>query len=332
MVPFGLAEITVLCLTRKFRAGVWAALIFGATPMLIFWKLITINKSYYGGPNFWAKFPFSFIPHAYGEYFVTSGHIGFSIAASAIAAVVITGIWAGKIGKRVDDAAEVILLGGIVALPFLGYFLTKIIHSGITPRYMLATAIGVVLSAAYALGRSPRSWTMVAGVFVCAGIGVQELHFWRFPEYGIKERKVRVQDSESFLRRNATEELPIVFPNGGTMLEMMHYASDPEFTNRFVYLVIPNASGWPDTTYKGFLVLRSYLPSKVDRLSAFTSENERFFLYAEDLDVAQDALTATLVGEGWSQRVVSCDGYRALFLVERAGQAVARAGESPQRQ
>ncbi len=92
MVPFGLAEVVHFLETRKFRWPVWAALVVGASPLLLFWKLIAANKAYYGA-HFWAHLPFSAIPRAYGELLETSSQLGAGIAAVALAGILGTALW-----------------------------------------------------------------------------------------------------------------------------------------------------------------------------------------------------------------------------------------------
>ena len=57
MVPFGLAEAVVSLKSRKVRAGVWGALFFGVLPLVLEWKILAIDRDFYG-PHFLGSFQF----------------------------------------------------------------------------------------------------------------------------------------------------------------------------------------------------------------------------------------------------------------------------------
>jgi len=332
MVPFGLAEGAVWLKGRKFRPWVWGALVFGATPALIFWKLIAINKAYYGGPRFWARFQFSYIPEAYGEYLLSKSHLGAAIAAAAIVSVVAP--WSAAFGsgtlrprngedgsRKTDETSsalvEAIMLGTFVALPFLALVFAKVTHSGLTPRYVLPTILGITLAFGAALSRAGKRLVLLFGVFVVSSLGIQELHFWRFPELGLLDSKLNIAESAKFIERGSQGNLPIVFPNGMAMLELAHYAP-PSFqpAKRFIYLTRDTDPTWPDTLDKGYKILERYMPLRVAERQAFTAAHSEFLLYGTDLE--NQSITRSLIEEGWNVRVVAADGHRAMYLASSA--------------
>ncbi len=68
MIPFGLAEAVLLLRTRRFRWPVWAALVVGALPLIVFWPLLWKIKTNYADVVYWRPV-FSALPGFYGSYF-----------------------------------------------------------------------------------------------------------------------------------------------------------------------------------------------------------------------------------------------------------------------
>jgi hypothetical protein len=323
MVPFGLAEAVHWWNTRKFRWPVWAALVAGAMPLLLFWNLLAINKAYYG-VHFWARFPFSEIPSTYGQIFLANSEYGAAIAALALAGVVGTALWvrqpetAGSEAKD-DPLSEATLLFGFVALPFLGYVLSQVLHSGMTSRYVLSTAIGVSIALGYMLSRAKLAAAALFAIFVFSTVGVRELHFWRASGSQIRDAKSSGATAGRLIESAGHKDLPVVAPSGLTLMWLAHYASPP-VTDRLLYPTqdpAPNDEKWADTVDKGVKLLPDYLPLRVSSYSAIAAAHKAFLLYVEDEDTPRDWLTLRLSREGWSMETVALDESRRIYLVSR---------------
>ena len=87
MIPFGLAETVVQVTTRKFRWGVWLALICGASPLLFFWSLLAQLKAYLGA-HFQITYSYSSIPSTFGDFFLVDSPYGAGLAALVLAGVI----------------------------------------------------------------------------------------------------------------------------------------------------------------------------------------------------------------------------------------------------
>ena len=193
MVPFGLAEAVHFLETRKFRWPVWAALVVGALPLLLFWKFLAIHKAIYGA-HFWAHLEFSLIPHTYGELLQTSSQLGAGIAAVALAGVLGTAFSLRAVKttgpeERNKDLAEAVLLFAFVALPFAAYLLTRVVHIGLAARYVLAMVLGVSVALGYILSRArlPDGLFLCGFCFICCrGSGASFLAICREPYEGGK--------------------------------------------------------------------------------------------------------------------------------------------------
>jgi Dolichyl-phosphate-mannose-protein mannosyltransferase len=326
MVPFGLAELAFSLRTRKIRWLVWVALVIGALPLTAFWKLLTSVKAYYGS-HFYAYSPFTTIPGMYGGFLTTDSKIG-----AGIVAVALVGILAGASfripegssdnGKQGQNTAERILLFGLTALPFIGYWLIQsVAHSGLMPRYVLAAVVGIVVSFGYILFEAKLRAILLFAVFVFAAVGVHELHFWRFYRSNIEVVRTHGTMTERVLWNADHGDVPIVVPDGMVLLPLIHYVS-PSVSSRFVYIPQEHSAdekNWSDTVDKIFQGLKDYVPMQITNYSPFTSKYHTFLVYIEEKDPVESWLTVRLRQEGWSVHTVASDGYRKVYLVGATG-------------
>jgi hypothetical protein len=325
MVPFGLAEAVHFWISRKFRWPVWAALIVGAVPLLLFWNLLAINKVYYGA-HFWASFQFSVIPGIYTQLFLSGSEYGAGIAGVVLAGVLGTVLWQQQAGpsdieEKTRQLAEATLLFGLAALPFAGYLLSSVLHSGMTPRYVLSTSIGVAVALGYILTRAKPGVVALFAVFVFSAVGVQELHFWRSSRADIETVKLSGVAAGKFIESAGHKELPVVVPNGLALLWLTHYASPPA-TDRLLYPTpdhLPSDHTWTDTVDKGLEAAVDYLPLRVSNFTEFAAAHKEFLLYAVDEDTPRDWLTMRLSREGWSMETVALDDSRRIYLITSRG-------------
>jgi len=211
------------------------------------------------------------------------------------------------------------LLFVLAGLPFAAFVFSKATHSGMTSRYVLATVLGIVLGLGYYGAKADNRAILVAGMFVVSATGVSELHFWRFEAVERGAVRVRGSTTERFVASAGYADLPVVAPNAGTLLAAAYYAF-PGATERLVFLQEPRSPDDPnssDTTEKGLLQVRKYIPIQVLPTEEFLAKHERFLVYTEGLDVGKDRVTSQELKNGWDVRMVAFDGYRALYLVSR---------------
>jgi 4-amino-4-deoxy-L-arabinose transferase-like glycosyltransferase len=326
MVPFGLAEATVLLKTRRIRRPVLAAFAMGSMPLLLQWKLLAINKAYYG-PHFWAHFSFSNLPLAYAWLFNAHSPIGGGIAALCLTAIAGTYLWPRgdtmEHLRSADGTAETILVLGLVLLPFLAYLLVTVgMRSGLTLRYVLPTVLGISLAAGFALSRA--TWKAVAlfAIFVLAAAGVQELSFWRSFRLRIEETRSNPTSVENLLNKAGYQELAVAVPNYSIYLPLV-YSCAPNVANRLVFLYqIPSSQNQDlptDTVNKGMVLLQSYWPIRMRSFQEFMAAHPRFLVYVEDKDPGRDWFILRLSQEGWSLQIVALDYYRIVYLVSHDG-------------
>jgi uncharacterized membrane protein len=325
MVPFGLAEAAYFLKARRFRWPVWAALVVGASPLLLFWKLLAINKAYYGA-HFWAHFEFSSIPKTYGELFQTNSQYGAAIGAVVLAGVLGTALWqrpvkATDAENRGEDLAEATLLFALAALPFAGYLFTSVVHSGLTPRYVLSTVIGVSVALGYILSRARLGAVALFAVFVFSVVGVHELHFWRFFRADINDVNSSGVAAEKIIEGAGHKDLAVVVPNPFVLVSLLHYAPQ-SLAGRLVYPTQdprPNDEKWADTADKGIQLLQSYFPHRVSNVLELTSAHREFLIYKDEREWGIDWLPRRLSQEGWMLQIVALDSNRVIYLATGNG-------------
>ena len=317
MVPLGVAEIVETLRLRKVRWRVWLALALGPVPLLFVWKLLLLNKSYYGAHHVFAGFSFSDIPQMYGEYFQSNSQFGTAIALAALAGVAVTLLWrpteSNPEAAEISDLSEAALLLSLIGLPFFAYAFSLATHTGITARYALATVLGIALGFGFVLRRgSPRAIAVFAA-FIFGAAGVGELHFWRFARGEARQVADRAMVTEQFLAQAGHGSLPVIVPNGN-ILWMQHYLS-PEVARRFVYLT-QDTQVEHDTLDRGLKLAANFSPIRVARTADFTAANPEFLVYMEGAEPGQRWLTSRMLEEGWSVLQLRYDASRELYLVK----------------
>ena len=319
MVPFGLAEAAVFFNTRKFRWPVWAALVFGAVPLVLQWKTLAINRDYYG-PHFWAHFSFTDLPKTYGELFLELSSFGGGIAVLTLVAIFWTYIESLPKAERQGQAtstgfSQLVLLSGFVLLPLIAYLATRAMHSGLTTRYVLPTVIGFALAFGFTLSRASGKALVLSAAFVLACLGVHELHFWRFVAKDIREVRSRGAVVQKLINSADHPQLPVVVPDVFTYLPLVYYSS-ANLKNRLMFLPPPLESGNWDTTNKGIALLQFYWPVRVHEASDFLSLNHSFLIYLDENERC-DWLTTSVKEQGWSLRTLALNESGKLYLVTR---------------
>lgn len=323
MVPFGVAELLESWRIGKVRWGVWAALAFGALPLAWFWNLLQLNKAYYGAHHYYGHFSFSSIPGMYAELLGVTTYFGGAIGLTVLAAI--SGDLLLRRREKSDEsggkteASEAVLLIGFTALPFFAFLFTKATHSAMTSRYILPTVLGLVLGTAFCMRNAAPKALSIMAVFILAGVGISELRFWKF-ESGERQMVANKRsDTAALFAHAGYADLPVVVPNAGTLLGVVYYAF-PETPQRFVYLQADGTekdADQKDTAEKGLIRLQKYAGIRVPAKREFLAENSRFLVYVEGANLGKGEVTAALLEEGWTVKLVGYDGFRGLFLVSR---------------
>jgi hypothetical protein len=318
MVPFGLAEAVVSLKSRKVRAGVWCALCFGVLPLVLEWKILAIDRDFYG-PHFWAHYSFTDLPRMYGEFFLEPSSFGGGIVVLSLVAIGWSYIGPLTKAERQVEAtpeglSQTVLLSGFILLPLIAYLTTRVMHSGLTTRYVLPTVIGFVLTFGLLLSRASGKAVVLSAVFVLSCVGVHEIHFWRFVVRDIRGVKSRGAMVQEFISSAGHPELPIVVPDVFAYLPLAHYSS-AGLKDRLAFLPYPSENGKWDAMNESMVFLQSYWPVRVRGTSDFMNLGPAFLVYLENDRC--DWLTSSLNDRGWSLRTLARNESGKIYLVTR---------------
>jgi hypothetical protein len=282
VIPFGLAETALLLKTRQFRWPVWLALVFGLFPLIVFWPLLRTLRMYYGAISPPAH---SAVLEYYNSFFPIEGALGVSLAAVSVAAIACSRVRFGtapSLGANDNDVdlAEGTLLVSLSLLPLIGYVFVRAMHTGLYGRYLLATAIGIILGMASSLSTVRPKGLALFAIFIFSAMGVRELRFWRhlgqnpFDPFPPSLPGKLVQSA-------GHEDLPIVVCDGLQYLELAYY-SPSQLSGRLVYL----ADEDKELSYVGsnsfartIKRASAFFPLHVADYSSFTSAHSEFLMY-----------------------------------------------------
>jgi hypothetical protein len=329
ILPFWLSEGTFLLTRRQFRWAVWFALIVGPLPLLFFWPLLSAFKTYYGG-HYWEHFAAADLARAYGAFFWTTTGIGVGMAAIAVTGVIGPRLWIRLVDSSQaevsrQDLAEDVLVLGILALPFIAFVVTRVMHGEMLERHIIPAILGIVLGLGRVFSRANAKAFTLLTIFVLSGVGVVELSFWRSVHpLNVSSLTAPV---EEFVEKAGHPELPVVVSNGITYVPLVYYAS-PAWKHRFVFLDDPEKALRYTRTDNVDKALRSfvgYFPIEIQTYSEFVRSHSSFLLY-EDAAPGLEWLPLELSRENATMQVVSIEQNRTLYLVTMKKGSVAESG------
>ena len=228
---------------ESFVWPVWGALCFGVLPLVLEWKILAIDRDFYG-PHFWAHFSFTDLPRMYGEFFLEPSSFGGGIVVLSLVAIVWTYIGSLTKAERQGEAtpeglSQTVLLSGFILLPLIAYLTTRAMHSGLTTRYVLPTVIGFVLTFGFMLSRASGKAVVLSAVFVLSCVGVHEIHFWRFVVRDIRDVRSRGAMVQKLINSAGHPELPILVPDVFIYLPLAYYSS-AGLRDRLAFLPYPS--------------------------------------------------------------------------------------------
>ena len=320
-IPFGIAETFFLVKTRRIRLGVWLALICGPLPLIFFWPLLSGVRAYYGS-HFWAHYLLSSIPATYGSFFFVGGALGAAIAAVCVAGMLGLPLHLpgpNSQGARADDDQpfQTALLLSLLALPFFGFAVTRLMNTGMTDRYVLSALIAIPICISALLRHAkPHAVTLFA-LFVFTAAGVHEYSFWSSLRAQSFHFVSPTASLEEFVRSAGRENLPVAISDGLSYVPYAHYAS-PALAQRLIFLSDPPKAliyTGTDNLDKNIEALSSHLPLHVIRFSEFQSAHSPFLLYSENSSDNFDWWPHRLPREGWTLHALAVDHNRILYLV-----------------
>jgi len=286
---FGVAELTRTLASQQIRLGVWIALCIAIFPFVAGLPLLVQFRRNFGR-SFFARPNWTMVFETYGDY------LGLDYK------LVVVLVLSFAIAIRDGNLAlpEAILLACFLLYPAVLVVITKLLHSGYTPRYGWPAIFGLVLVPLYVFHSfwfKPSSFWLVLAFLI--GFAVQALQdLTSLPKSGSTRADERWSRLAEFSRHKPG--IPVVIGGGLAYMEAIQY-SPPELRDRLVRVIDPDSAsrfaGW-DTADKATNILAPYLHLRVEGPAAFRAANRSFILYSGG---AGDWFTHSLIVEGGYQ-------------------------------
>jgi hypothetical protein len=211
---------------------------------------------------------------------------------------------------------EIVAIAGFLAVPSMAVALAMLSTDAYTPRYALPAALGVALLLPLGLHRVQGSRLALVVVTVCALAAFAGRVAW----YQHLEQDAEAAERAgivSFLRRNATGDLPVVVAHPQRFFELSHQRPG-ELAGRLLHLSSSRLALryiGTDSTEDGLQVLRRFAPLDVRNFEAFTAVGRPFFLLETPDAATWNWTTPALRDQGRVLRVVTREHGMTLFEV-----------------
>jgi hypothetical protein len=271
----------------------WLALILGAMPLLLWWKLLIGLHEYYGR-NFWAPLSITGSFATFDWLFDFGHHDGsfFAITLATLCAVCKFVPSREQVQQGIEDlqpnqvsVRDWVLALMLLCVPFVALTMAEIAHFGLSQRYMPPAVIGGALivgalsSVRHQLIRSSTLVLAILSVGLTIARAVQLLG-----RGSLLDQRREAASELSWLVPRGQDSLPIVSSSGLRYLPMAYYIqSDPRLYSIVDPPIPPKLNG-SDSVDLTLLPLRHYFPLQVVEYGVFRSRYEEFFLVSGDND------------------------------------------------
>jgi hypothetical protein len=312
LAAIGVSELVYVLRARRFRVGVWLALLSPPAMLLTLWPFLHSLRTYYGD-NYWARPSLGKALQSY-DTMLSIGQVGsgFGLAlALGVALLLLFAIvWEHSDTWRPQLPAPemLVLIMTLLATPFVAVAAAMVMNGGFTERYALGVLPGVGLAIGYvawALQRRKQAWVLLALVCTFAS---HELAFWATGGafYGTRQWN-RINSEQKLIAGAAEYALPVVVSNGHDLLPLFYYGTGAA-KGSVLTLIDPEAAvryTGTDSIDLDLRALSQHVDVPVRDFERFRNDHGRFLL-----------LTAPGQGNWWPNRLMD-DGYR-LTVVSQA--------------
>jgi len=314
-VPFALGEIAHRWRTGRWRMGLCMALIGGATPLIVYWPLITVLREYYG-PGFWSRPVWAQVLTYYDVNLELPYRIGLALAIGISIGVFRLGLTFSQ-GKRNASfpvpLEECVAVIGFILLPLCIYSAARLVNGGLTARYALPSLFGIAAGFGYLAWWFGKREATVLVVVLLSIMGVRELRYWTSGDRRAPAGPTALPNE--VLEQADSTGLPLVVANMLDYLPLEYYG--PAATP--LYAVVDPGYGrsyvGTDSADRILLALQRIAPLHVREYSAFTKEHPRFLLASRTGD-QWNWLSSRLVDDGHALTALVVRGRYNLYRVE----------------
>lgn len=285
-------EAAVLIAGRRFRPHVWAALLAGATPLLVFAPLLLRLRQYWG-EHFWARASLRQLAPSFDWLLGVGPRWGLAVAVAASVSLV---YWihsktlvvpASDENRATTSSAligELTIALGFLWLPVIATAAGMISHGGLATRHMLPAVLGGSLAIGYLTSNAVARVKVLLLLVFLANYALSSGGSARRVVVGslLDERARAARQVAAILDRSRELRLPAVVSSGIDYLPMTYYGS-ADAQQHLYALADPQAAvrfANSDSVDLGLLVLRRYSELQVEEYSSFASKHREFLLFS----------------------------------------------------
>lgn len=336
LVPFTLAEATRTIRTGRPTVAAWVAIGAGLVPVLIHWSTLNHLRTYYG-EYYWSKPSLAKAAGTY-DFVLSAGTTGTGFGLAAVLGLALLAVCVFKVATGTDRErpalSSLVLVIGLLSLPFVAVGITGLMQGGYHYRYALGVIVGLALALSFALpfvgGRSPSA------VLICL-VGALVAHdalFWISGGRVGPDHPSAARSLQALVSRLGWTHLPVVVLNGMDYLPLDHYA-DPALRTRLVTLIHLDASRestGSDSVDLDLLKLRDWREIRVERFEEFIANHDQFLVIVTP--GTNHWWLPRLSDSSFAAELLASEGSAFVYLAERRGPLRAhprRAACSPNR-
>ena len=302
ILPFILAELGHVWLTRSVRWQVWAAIACPIVPLAVTWRFLAAIRSAYAG-HFWVHTGLEAVPASYGEL-LSVGPVMGGVVAMSLIAVQGSEVFLFWRRKNVSKASEAVLRIGLLLLPLISVFVAIFLHVPVISRYVIASALAVaVVVGSFRI--APKSIGVILFSVLVFNVGISEAMFWNSFGSSLAARQTVLM--EGLIQRAGHTELTVVVAHGLAFLPLARYGS-PELQSRLAYVVdVQKALEYSrtDSIDENLIRLRRYTMVRVTDFSEFQRNHPEFLLFTRKLKPDFDWLTPYLATTARSMELLA---------------------------
>jgi hypothetical protein len=266
--------------------------------------------------GFWAPASWSGIPETYHE--LLGGFFLTFLLLSLIAFLCISlaaRTPGGSDLSRKPLVIEILPVAVLAGLPFLIVSLARFSTGAYTPRYGIATVLGVCILAGWGISVLTAGRPVIAVLLLAGASGLfaaRGVHMY----HGFAAGRNQQQELRQLLADATPADWPLVIGDPHLFVELSHYSPSAPLARRIVYLADPDISlrrTGTNTVDAGLLAMAPISHMRVKPFVQFLESTPQFLTYGYPADFAW--IAPELVDRGAEMRIAGLYQDRFLFRV-----------------
>ncbi|TAM82770.1 MAG: hypothetical protein EPN47_08965 [Acidobacteria bacterium] len=302
---------------KRFDVGVWVALGWSLSPLVLFLPLIQSARKF--APHFWSKPRWSSMAYFYDHFLLTSSAVPLLVIFLFVVAY-------GALRRSHADliesplrnripSYEVVAAVSFLLIPVVGVVLAKAAIGAFSDRYALPSVIGLSIIVAWGL------YIALDGrLAIACGLALLFCGFLAIKEVQTLRRVVKTRSDQAstlaFLEEYANGNAPIVI-SGSTQYTELTYVAPQEMKRRLTYLVDPEmglAYTGTNDIEQGLVEMKLWAGLNVQPYRAYISSGQKCYVYVVNYPAKYEWIVRALQSADWGLTLVRWQGNRILFL------------------